>query len=51
MAWMRAADFSNYALPGDARSKPDLVAPGVNVDIAAADWEKDTNYWTGTGTS
>jgi hypothetical protein len=48
---VRASDFSNYALPHDARSKPDLVAPGVDVPIAAADWEKEVNYWTGTGTS
>src|SRR5688500_2878369 len=42
---------SNFALPSDGRTKPDLVAPGENVGIATSDWEKDTNYFAGTGTS
>jgi subtilisin family serine protease len=42
---------SNFALPNDGRTKPDLVAPGEKIGIATSDWEKDTNYWEGTGTS
>lgn len=49
--YRRTTEFSNYAFDSDGRTKPDLVAPGENVTIATADWEKDTNYWTGTGTS
>ena len=49
--YLRTTEFSNYSLDSDARTKPDLVAPGLNVGIATADWEKNTNYWTGTGTS
>jgi hypothetical protein len=44
--------FSNYALDTDARSKPDIVAPGENVTLAAANWETaDTYRSDGTGTS
>jgi len=49
--YTRTTEFSNYSLDSDARTKPDLVAPGQNVYVATADWEKDTNYWTATGTS
>jgi subtilisin family serine protease len=49
--YTRTTEFSNYSLDSDARTKPDLVAPGVNVAVATADWEKNTNYWTATGTS
>ncbi|MEZ0266667.1 MAG: S8 family serine peptidase, partial [Phycisphaerae bacterium] len=47
----RVTWFSNYAQPTDARTKPDLVAPGANIDLAAANWEKRANYYAGTGTS
>jgi hypothetical protein len=44
--------FSNYALDSDVRSKPDIVAPGENVTLAAANWETSDTYRTdGTGTS
>lgn len=49
--YKRASAFSNYALDSDTRTKPDLIAPGEAVDIAAADWEKETNYYWGVGTS
>jgi hypothetical protein len=49
--YRRTTEFSNYSLDSDARTKPDLVAPGENVGIATADWEKNTNYFTETGTS
>ena len=49
--YARTTEFSNYSLDEDARTKPDLVAPGEKVGIATADWEKNTNYWEGTGTS
>lgn len=42
---------SDYSTATDARFKPELVAPGEAVDIAAADWEKNTDYYYGTGTS
>ncbi|MDB5318424.1 MAG: aprN [Phycisphaerales bacterium] len=51
VGYKRTTDFSNYSLDTDARTKPDLVAPGEKVGIATADWEKNTNYWTETGTS
>lgn len=47
----QVADFSNYAMRSDARSKPDLVAPGVNVQRPAANWAVAADYATGTGTS
>lgn len=43
--------FSNFALPNDPRSKPDLVAPGVDVYMPAANWEKSNDYYSGSGTS
>jgi hypothetical protein len=49
--YRRVTDFSNYTLDSDARTKPDLVAPGENIAIASADWEKDPNYTTSSGTS
>jgi len=49
--YQRTTEFSNYSLDSDIRTKPDLVAPGEAVDIATADWEKNTNYWTAKGTS
>lgn len=45
------ADFSNYALRNDGRTKPDLVAPGEDVSLAAANWEISSDYFSGTGTS
>ena len=30
--------FSNYALPADLRTKPDLVAPGQGVTMAVSNW-------------
>ena len=45
------AGFSNFALPNDVRSKPDLVAPGVDVYMPAANWEKSPDYYYGAGTS
>ena len=42
---------SNKAIGSDARTKPDLVAPGENIHVATSDWEKDTDYWPDTGTS
>jgi hypothetical protein len=49
--YTHTTEFSNYSLDSDARTKPDLVAPGENVGIATADWEKNTNYYTASGTS
>lgn len=49
--YKRVSVFSNYSFDNDVRTKPDLVAPGEAVDIATADWEKDTNYYWGVGTS
>lgn len=47
----RVASFSNLALPGDRRSKPELVAPGQFVQRPAANWETASEYANGTGTS
>jgi hypothetical protein len=49
--YQRPTDFSNYALDNDARTKPDLVAPGHKVDVASAEWEKSANYINTAGTS
>lgn len=49
--YRKVTEFSNYTLDSDARTKPDLVAPGENITIAAANWEKSDNYATSTGTS
>jgi hypothetical protein len=49
--WNQVSDFSNYALRSDARTKPELVAPGDSVQLANANWEKGTLYSTGSGTS
>jgi hypothetical protein len=49
--YQRTTEFSNYALDSDKRTKPDLVAPGEKVGISTADWEKNSNYYLGTGTS
>lgn len=49
--YQRTTLFSNYADDDDARTKPDLVAPGENVGVAAANWEKRADYAKGTGTS
>lgn len=43
--------FSAYSLDTDKRTKPDLVAPGTNVAIAAGNFEKNPHYVQGTGTS
>lgn len=45
------ADFSNYALRSDQRTKPDLVAPGEDVAVAAANWEIASDYVSSSGTS
>src|SRR5207244_1670156 len=48
----RVTGFSNYSLGTDKRTKPDLVAPGQGVTIAAANWEKSDDYVSGVwGTS
>jgi hypothetical protein len=47
----QVAGFSNYAMDYELRTKPDLVAPGMDVSIARADWEKGAAYGTDTGTS
>lgn len=49
--YRRVTDFSNYTLDNDARTKPDLVAPGQNILLTDANWEKNANYSVGTGTS
>lgn len=48
--YRRVTDFSNYTLDNDARTKPDLVAPGQNILLADANWEKSANYSSGSGT-
>jgi hypothetical protein len=45
------SSFSNFALRSDGRTKPDLVAPGENVQRAAANWERAGAYLGGSGTS
>jgi subtilisin family serine protease len=47
----RVAGFSNFALSKDRRTKPDLVAPGEDVALLRADWEKANDYYLGSGTS
>ncbi len=48
----KVTDFSNYSLGSDVRTKPELVAPGMNVMLAAANWEKKGSYYPqGVGTS
>jgi subtilisin family serine protease len=51
--YARVAGFSNWAQDDDRRSKPDLVAPGVNVMAPAANWERKgkSDYIPMTGTS
>jgi subtilisin family serine protease len=43
-SFQQITSFSNYALDTDLRSKPDLVAPGEGLSLAAADWESGTAY-------
>jgi hypothetical protein len=47
----RVAGFSNLALSKDRRTKPDLVAPGEDVWLLRADWERASDYYQGSGTS
>ena len=49
--YAKVAGFSDRTLASDPRSKPDLVAPGVNVMAAAANWETSADYYAATGTS
>ncbi len=49
--WNQVSTFSNYALPSDVRTKPEVVAPGDSVELANANWEKGTLYSPGSGTS
>lgn len=51
--YTNVAGFSNWAQDDDRRSKPDLVAPGVNVMAPAANWERkhQPDYIPMTGTS
>jgi hypothetical protein len=46
----QVSSFSNFALRSDARTKPDLVAPGQSVQRAAANWERSSTYASGSGT-
>lgn len=50
-SYNRVTWFSNYTLPNDARTKPDLIAPGEKIDVATSDWEKYEDYYPSTGTS
>ncbi|HEY7120607.1 MAG TPA: S8 family serine peptidase, partial [Tepidisphaeraceae bacterium] len=45
------SSFSNFALRSDRRTKPDIVAPGQSVQLAAADWERASEFALGSGTS
>ncbi len=47
----QVSDFSNFALKSDARTKPEVVAPGDSVQLANANWEKGVLYSPGSGTS
>jgi hypothetical protein len=47
----QVASFSNYALSGDKRTKPDIVAPGQSIQRASANWEKGADYIVSSGTS
>ena len=47
----QVSSFSNFALKSDARTKPELVAPGDSVQLANANWERGTLYSPGDGTS
>ncbi|HEY7119898.1 MAG TPA: S8 family serine peptidase [Tepidisphaeraceae bacterium] len=51
--YRQTAGFSNWAQDDDRRSKPDLVAPGVNVTAPAANWDRkhQADYQPMTGTS
>lgn len=39
--YTRVADFSNSGVTSDARFKPDVVAPGVNIYMPFGGWEDD----------
>jgi hypothetical protein len=48
----RVTVFSNYAVPTDLRTKPDLVAPGQGDYIATSNWKTSAEYVDGAmGTS
>ncbi len=49
--FVQVSGFSNFATPGDLRSKPDLVAPGASINVATSNWEHSASYIRADGTS
>lgn len=47
----QVASFSSVGLTDDGRGKPDVVAPGVSITMASANWESGSDFRTASGTS